>query len=386
MRRTRAIRLAFAAIAVVFFTAPIASRVLVAPEQFENRRFAALPKPSQGWDAFGQASRYVIDRMPLRAQAVRLNTQVWRDVLGTDPRYDRDTTLVDDQALPFAGTAAQDPVKTQQPGRRELGLQPPATASTGQEGWLFSGTEITDACSGENQHGQLLSRWASLVKAARDAGPTVVMFAVPDKSSVYPEHLPEDDPSRDCALRAKDRLWGLLAEQGPELGVFELRSKLVRLKSRLGNQLFEREDTHWTTLGALTLVAAALDKLGEGIQIESGEVVKRGPVGYDGDLNIASGREAAAQRIEYDIVRDEDAPRVPGRTVLICDSFAYRKMHIFRPYFEDIRYVSLYDGNEKVVNAISSADHVIFEAAEHNLRSYVIGDAAYVLRLAARLR
>ncbi len=379
MSRSTAFRTTFAALAILFFTAPIVARVVVVPEKFENRNLASAPKPSQGWEAFAQTSRYVVDHMPLRAQAVRLNTRIWTDVFGTDPSYDRDETLGNDQALPFAGVGAQE----RDEGERQGGPPGPVTASTGREGWLFQGSETQFACADKMQDSTILKRWAAVVEATRQLGPTATMFAAPSKSSVYPEYLPEDDSYKECALREKDKFWKLLASEGPGLGVIELRSELVRLKQRAGDELFELTDTHWTTLGALTLVAATLEEVGDGIQIEADEVVRRQEeVTYTGDLSTAAGRAETAKRIEYDIVRDRDAPRVPGRTLLVCDSFAYRKMHVFEPYFESINYISLYTPSSEILRAIRRADHVIFEAGETNMESF----AELMAWLAARLR
>lgn len=375
MRRTTAIHVLFAVLAIAFFAAPLAARLVgVTAESFENRRLAQPPKLSQGWEGFQQASRYLTDRMPLRAQAIRLNTRIWTDVFGTDPLYERDEALSADRALPFAGVRAED----RGAKGRESGLQGPVTASTGQRGWLFNGSETDVACAQKVPSDAILRRWASLVKATRETGRSSVMFAVPEKSSVYPEYLPESDPHKDCALEKKDERWSYLSEYGPDLGVFELRSELVRLKKRLGDQLFEVKDTHWTTLGSLTLVAAALDAVGDGIQIEDGEVVNRGRVSYTGDLDVASGRDGTAETFEYDIVRDRDAPRVPGRTVLVGDSFAYRKIHVFEPYFAHIESVSLVQPLPEVIDAIRRADHVIYEAVETNLAEKADDDPSLV--------
>jgi hypothetical protein len=364
MSRANGIRLLVAVLAVGFFAAPIAARVVgVEAEQFENRRFAEAPRLSQGWDAFQQATRFLVDRMPLRAQAVRTNTTIWADVFGSDPRYGGETALAADQALPFAGAIEDDDrnVRVNEDGGA---LQGPATAKTGREGWLYLSEEFEQACDDTVSNELVLQRWGRLIQGFRNAGYPTELFVAPYKASVYPEHLAAEYPYDHCALKEKERFWRLLAREGPGLGIRELRSPLVRLKANAGDGLFMRTDTHWTTLGALVMVDAALDSLGEGVELEPSEIVDRGPVRYRGNLSQAGASSESAVRDEYGIERHPDAPRVPGRTLLICDSFAYLWMRLFRPYFEDVRYISWVEDEHKIARAIRRSDTVILEATE----------------------
>lgn len=383
MSHPKAIRLAFAAVAIAFFATPIAARVVVAPEQFENRRFADAPRPSQGWEAFAQTSRYLIDRMPLRAQAVRANTSIWQDVFGADPRYVTQRAESEGRALPFAGIADLPEDLAQRKARNALSS--PATAIRGRKGWLFFDGEIRIACEPDASNATVLDRWARLVRVVRERGQNAAMFVVPHKSSVYPEYIPDSNPDKACSLAAKDRRWRFIAERGPAQAVFELRSELVDLKPRLGDELFELTGMHWTTLGALTLVGAALDELGDGIQIKPSEVKRDGPISYTGDLGVASGSDETEKHYEYYIARDPHARRVPGRTVLVCDSFAYHQMHVLEPYFEHIEDISLYESAPELVKAIRQADNVIFEAVESNYASYASSSDSLVERTIATL-
>jgi hypothetical protein len=365
MRAKNTIRITFAILAIAFFATPIAARVLgVTAEEFENRRFAQAPRASQGWDAFQQASRYLVDRMPLRAQAVRANTRIWTDVFAADPTYTRDTALADDQALPFAGSIERDgnDVRIDENG---VGLRGgPTTTSTGRGGWLYVPMEFSVACDDTPSDDVSLQRWARLAQAIRADGHKTALLVAPHKASVYPEHLPRKYPHDDCALEAKERFWRTLSRDGPAVGVFELRSELLRLKRHAGDGLFQRKDMHWTTLGAITLVDAALDAVGGGVRLEANEIVDRGAVSYTGDLSVAGGRPETDTRNEYGIVRAPEATRVPGRTLVVCDSFAYKWMRLFRPYFENVRYVSWYNPADVIADAIDRADTVILEADE----------------------
>lgn len=377
--RTTAIRFAIAALAVGFFVTPIALRAVgVTAESFENRRLAAAPRLSQGWDAFDQTTRFLTDRMPLRAQAVRANTTIWTDIFATVPRYDSRQ----EEALPFARAIEQHGRDTR--ARQNADLRGPATASTGSDGWLYVPEEFSFACSKKMSNARLLQRWGRLVRGVRASGRQAALFVVPHKASVYPEHLPEKYPFDHCALEAKERLWRTLAKDGPALGVLELRSELLRLKADAGDRLFQRKDMHWTTLGALVLVDAALDALGDGVRLDRSEIVGRGSERYTGDLSIVGGRPETDTRMEYDVVRPLSAPRVPGRTLLVCDSFAYRWLRLFKPYFEDVRYISWYEDDRKILAAIRRSDRVIIEANELLLKGQAT-DGQHAMSVAREL-
>jgi hypothetical protein len=80
------LRLAFALAALFFFATPVALRMAgVTARPFENRRLADAPRVSQGFDAFPQATRFFVDRLPLREQAVRADTWISRSIFATTP-------------------------------------------------------------------------------------------------------------------------------------------------------------------------------------------------------------------------------------------------------------------------------------------------------------
>ena len=357
----------FAAIAVAFFTAPVVAGVLgVEAERIENRRFASGPRLSQGWDAFGQTTRYFTDRMPLRAQAIRANTLIWTDVFGTDPAYARQQSLAADEALPFAGAIEEN---ARAKPRRDGGVSGQATASGGRRGWLFLTDELRQACDTTPSDDVILQRWGELVQAlrARDLGTT--LFVTPHKSSIYPEYLPDKYPFDHCALPRKEEFWNTVSNDGPPLDIQELRTTVLGLKKRAGDELFELLDTHWTTLAALSLVDATLAAVGDDIRVERSEVVRQGEVSYTGDLSVLRGNPKGLTHAEYGIRRARGAPRIPGRTLLICDSFAYRWIRLFEPYFEYISYAEVYSSPEAILEDIAEADRVIIEANELTMRT-----------------
>lgn len=372
MSRAAAIRTLFAILAVAFFATPIAARMVgVTAESFENRPFAGAPKPSQGWDAFAQTTRFLTDRMPLRAQAVRANTRIWTDVFGTTPRYGPVQAPGGDQALPFAGAPAEE------------SAQAPADAASaaqvlvGRDGWLFLQGEQDRSCQPFMAFDEALRRWEALAAQIRADGRRVVLAVPPDKGSVYPEHLP-DFPGEACAAAGKRRLWRLLsgAEVGSPQRVVALRDDLLAQKPSAGDGLYSRKDSHWTTFGSLALVRALVERLGDAggatatpeISVRSDEIVDPGRAEYTGDLTGLLGAPETDTQARRDVRRAAGAPRIPGRTVLVGDSYSDAPLPQLTPYFEDLRVLSWVNTPPaQMADEIGRADTVILETVEREL-------------------
>jgi alginate O-acetyltransferase complex protein AlgJ len=358
MNRNAAIRIALAIVAVGFFAAPIAARVVgVTAEAFENKRFAEAPKLSQGWNAFGQATRFLIDRMPLRAQAVRANTRIWTDVFHADPRYAGDG-LRQDEALPFAGTADAG-------GSAEQAAPPTAVqVLRGEDGWLYLQNEHDMACGPPMPFEDALDQWSDLVRIVRASGRRAIVVVPPDKGSVYPEHLPGDFANEDCSRAGKEELWTLLEGSGSRSGVLPLRRRLLAAKRTEREPLYLLKDSHWNSLGSLELVRGVLAEVGDGIRLRDDEILK-GHNRYQGDLTILLGAPEEAGRPERVVARKPTARKAPGRTLLIGDSYSDAAQSQLAPFFADF-HVVLWVGTpaRTIADEVAAADTVIFESVE----------------------
>jgi alginate O-acetyltransferase complex protein AlgJ len=390
MTRTTAIRIAFAALAVAFFAAPIGARMLgITAEAFENRKFAEAPKLSQRWNAFQQTGAFLTDRMPLRAQAVRANTRIWQDVFGATPRYGSQSSLAGDQALPFAPAGDGQPADQQpgQPGQPvELTAeQKAAQVLPGKDGWLYVAEEQRRSCAPYLPFGDAFDRWDALLDQIRAKGKRAILVIPPDKSSIYPEHL-DDVPDGDCAARGKAELAALLERAGGRAGILELRRELLRRKRTAGDDLYTRKDSHWTTLGSLALVDAVLDRLGDGVVRRRDEVVNPGRAEYTGDLTLllgASEKDTYAQRA---IRRRDGAPRILGRTLVVGDSYFNAPNEQLAPYLEDFLFLSWVDNPiPQIAAEIEAADTVILETVEREF-TWRAADFALVPPLRKALR
>ena len=385
MSRTRSIQVVFAILAIAFFAAPIALRVVgVKADAFENRRLADAPKLSQGWDAFAQGTQYLIDRLPLRDEAVRANTRIWSDVFDTTPRYGGRNGAGPDRALPFAfgsqaGAEQGDPKKPAGPDVARIDVL------EGNGEWLFMAYELSIACKPQEPFPMAVRDWAGLVTAVRDSGRPAFLFVAPEKGSIYPEHLPSDFHPRACAERGKRQLWALLEGTPGSTGIVSLRDPVLAEKRDSDVEVFKRKDTHWNAVGALAMAREVLATVGGTIRVRPDEIVPADPITYTGDLTNQLGEAEADETAHLVISRKKGAARVPGRTVIVGDSFAKAPRRLLVPYFEDLRLVS-WDGPQglaRVAREIAAADTVLFETVE---RSFADRAAGYVPRVQLELK
>jgi hypothetical protein len=122
----------------------------------------------------------------------------------------------------------------------------------GKENWLFLGNNY-GRCVDKLQGLVILSRnslkhqtvvYSNIRDAAKNNGAEFFIFIGPNKSSIYPEHLPP------VIIPARRRFISHLLESLNETGVkvYDPTARLVGEKS--GGLLYYRTDTHWNARGA----------------------------------------------------------------------------------------------------------------------------------------
>lgn len=353
----------FAAFALLFFFAPLllwAGGVRARP--FENRPMAAAPSLSDGWDAFDGATRFFVDRLPLREQAVRANTWTSVNVFGTTPDYgDRAGG-----ALPFG--------QPEQPAEPTpaAGPQPSAGVLEGQDGWLFLQADLQNACKPPIAWDAAMERYERLLAIIRDSGRKVAFVAVPDKSTVYARHLPTDGfAEQDCYRAGKREGWDQLEQAGlPEL--LWLRQTMVEGRAEPPEETYWPEDTHWNTKGGVQAARAVLEQLG-GPPIPESEIVK-GRTEHTGDLAALIGAAAERSGPDWAIQRAADAPKYPGRTAFLIDSFGPTLAVGLAPYMQELVSADwLVTPSDQLIQAIVAADTVILEKVERDV-PYLVSD------------
>jgi hypothetical protein len=357
-------RLLFALLALLFFATPVALRAVgVTARAFENRRLAEAPKVSQGFDAFPQASRFFVDRLPLREQAVRANTWVSRSIFGTTPIYARRQDDPSAGALPFGAPQAE-PAK---PAGGTTTQPPPGQrAIDGRDGWIFLDGELFRACSFFIPYPKAMDRWVEMVRIIRNSGRRVVLVIPPDKSTIYPEKIGDKNPAADCMPKRRAAAWRAMESTG-DPDIVPLRRPLLARKRSGSEELYKRKDTHWNGAGAEIYVRETLRALDTDVQVADGEFR---PVEqeYQGDLTGLVGAPEKDTTPSRKLVRAPDAPAIPGRTLLLYDSFGNAALDYLRPYFASLDpYLWVGSTPEERIRRIAAADTVVLECVEREI-------------------
>jgi hypothetical protein len=136
----------------------------------------------------------------------------------------------------------------------------------GRDGWFF--LNVDDPERGKPNAPGVDARIAAWADALADRhaylkarGIEYVVFAPPDKSSVYPEHLPGYF-ARHPPPAAGGRLAELLAERG--VRCVDPLPALLTEKERAARPLYYRKDSHWNPAGARVGYRLLFDELARG--------------------------------------------------------------------------------------------------------------------------
>jgi len=293
-RRRGIVVIALALIGVAFFFVPALAWVGGRrAKPFENHALAAFPSPSRGFGFFDGLNRWTIDRLPLRADAVRLRTRIYRNLFAQEPP----TTL---NAGPVGagrtGSLGGETSKPPPAGALPGALEPIA----GKGGWIYLGQEFVNACVQPPPSEVIggLRRFAEIVRAS---GRRVVVLIPPDKATIYPAALPGVLPSRDCWRRGiSARRLALSQTHIP--GYVDLTGLLLRRQAQDGKPIYLPDDTHWTEEGSV-LYAGALAGAIDPALLADTRIVRDGTQRYVGDLRSLTGDPTPSTEPAFRIVR-----------------------------------------------------------------------------------
>ena len=376
-RRVEIPRLVIALLAVLFLFGPLA---LIAGgfrvHQFENRPLEPAPKLAEGWNAFDVATRYLIDRLPLREQAVHANTWIDERIFGTTPFYGQGSlggVGSDQAALPFTGSTAQDRAQIGGAGGATHtgapAAQPPATASqvtAGTHGWFFLQGVLQRACSPFEPFSAAAAEWERLLAAIRASGRRAVLIVAPDKSTIYPEYLSLSDPLNRCGAIGSAALWSQIeSPAAARAGIIGLRRPLLALKHNSSAPVYYKTDSHWNSIGALTMTQAAVAAMSPTVRVQHSEVVSTGYSRYTGDLLGLLGQSGSEMAPSVTIKRAPGAPTIAAPTLLLGDSYQDAAIPEMTPYFQRLTVLNWNEATTaQQAAAIVAAHDVVLQTVE----------------------
>lgn len=343
-----------AVLALAFFFAPLALRAAgMTAREFENRPMATFPKLSQGWDALDQGKRFLVDRLPLREQAVHADAWISTDVFDTDPAAGR-AGAKGPVGLPAKPPAAAIPAP---PGDKPV---------AGKAGWLFLEGEFIRACAPFVAWPKAMLRWERLASVIRRSGRRVVLVFPPDKSTIHPEYLPARFVQRACLAPGHAAAWAAIAG-ATDPAVLGLRRAMLAAKRPDTLGPYYRKDTHWNTMGGTIAVRELLEHLGGRVRMRDDEIVK-GREDYGGDLANLSGAPKTDKAPRWTIRRQRGAPQVPGRTLFLHDSYGTAMQDALVRYLRDPALLEWYGSSPAtLIAAIRRADTVVLETVEREV-------------------
>ena len=366
-------RRVIAVLAVLFFALPLGLRFFgMTVKSFENRPLAPAPSLAAGWDVFDETTRYFVDRMPLRKAAVRSYGWTSLNVLGTSPTWRRERA-----DLAGLGTAAATAAAAQ-PAERRAAVPARDRIVVGTDGWLFLRDELVSACRPLTPWPVVLARSERLAAAIRASSRPAVVFMAPSKTAIYGEHLTRAD--RDelaCAERRWNAAEPLMARAGPS--VIWPRRTLLAAKRTSSEHLYQRKDTHWNTYGASVVLPAIVARLGGEVRVRPQEIVAGPPRRYQGDLTNLRGVPETDTTPTRLVRRRPGAEKLPGRTLVIGDSFVPYLADVLRPYAEELRVIEWpATPVEQLKLEIEAARRVVIEIADREVAS-LFGDSKTAL-------
>jgi alginate O-acetyltransferase complex protein AlgJ len=390
--RTRRVRKPAAlVVGLLFIFAPFLAFVLGdRARPIENRKLAAAPSPADGWQFFGDTTAWFTDHIPLRREGIDANTRLSRKVFGQAPVYGPSATGTGPAGVAGTGTAADGNAANPSAVR-----YPKVVAGT--DGWLYAGDDFDFACHAPNPIATEFAQLARLERMVTASGRRFIFATAPNKSTIVPEHLPQNYLGKDCWPPVRERFWRYVAAH-PLAGSIDLRSSLERQQEAQGAPIYLQTDSHWTQLGGIVFAQELANALDPTLLKGSTVVHSGDPIG-GGDLARLLG-EPGTQAIPTwqlerpgvtgDITKDNligpvpvrvrntttGVPLYPKRTVILGDSFTNASRHNLFALFADVRSVQISVASPQTVAAeVAKAEVVVVEIVERN----IIGNASVLL-------
>jgi hypothetical protein len=325
--------------------------------EIENRPLRQLPAFSVGglldpaW--YTQIDRALTDNDPVRPTAVRLRGEAyWR----------------------LGGTGNPAVVK-------------------GRGNWLFSREEIAPVCN--RSAADITADLDQIRSEFQAAGQDFRFVLAPDKHAIYPDQLDPDMPYPPACTDARrpDLSAALDARSAWAVnGWAELGRE--RTANPDGPPLYYLQDSHWTPTGALPAIRALVRSFGPDLWRDADVVSGRrrqSVMDLARQVGLARRESVPAPQIRpsVEITRTEvdlpfkargaravyrftasgDATLIPGRTVIVYESFFGLQMAAIAPFFADSTWIHLNDlsSHPEIAQLIGRADRVIFERVERGL-------------------
>jgi SGNH hydrolase-like domain, acetyltransferase AlgX len=344
-------RIIVALVFVAWLVAPLVLLALGGKSDFaalENRRPARAPAVTLAAvtdpQFYAAVARTFGDRVPLRAEALALDSWIDLEVFGDSPNPE---VLV------------------------------------GADDWLYLFDAVAKPCVDRIPPWHAVANLRRISRILEASGRRLVVAVAPDKVSIYPERLGPSVSLSRCSRKYRLRLRTFL-RQAELPGYVDLWQGLEDLKARAAEDVYWAQDTHWTFAGALEATRLIVDRLDPGLWNESA-VKPRARVRHRGDLARMIGLPTPREATRYDIQRRVQVTLARSgrfrrmtvacradcfrpRVLVVIDSFGELFVGNLAQYLEEstwVRWSQLPgEGLAAIVDELAGAEVVIFESVE----------------------
>jgi alginate O-acetyltransferase complex protein AlgJ len=375
--------------ALVFFTTPTFMWLFgMRPAELENHVLAGFPSVWDGWDFLTGMDPWATENLVFRADAIQAADWVSRTFFGEAAPFDQGTSTPSGPLPGSPGSSDEDQTTEPDNPANEPDAAGYRRVIEGGDGWLYLGQDVIAKCQPTRPTAETVRQLAKLRDVLEASGREFVLVAVPDKTTMVPENLPDTYAGKDCAQAATPNLWRQLSEVA---GAIDMRPPLEAATEELGRPVYFPMDSHWTNEGALMMVRQVAERLEPGIS-ESWKITERATRSGTADLPPLIGRNGTNEGTVYRLAPDGEDNRAarplgdlrePVRrtsepvdgmierpTLLLGDSFSLPASGYLPAAFSDVTqlYYSTIDPDPALV-ARTMADNevVVLEIVERNI-------------------
>lgn len=269
---------------------------------------------------------------------------------------------------------------------------------SGKEGWLFLGDSYDDTVAKlklsrlpePEEISQKVQRFERLAQVSETTNTSVALMIGPNKSSIYPEYLPE---SVEPSMRRYVTYFTTDLEDVPNLTVIDPVEEMLRSKHTSG-LLYYRTDTHWNNKGAFlafSIMAGHMNWPLPSVSFEVGKPrsgdltviskLREFPVsagdnwevvwGSDPDVRMEKLPNAPENPFGDPRIVTNDAPLTKQTVWVIGDSFTNALAPYFDATFKEVRYLGHWQSEletlpETLANSEEKPDLIIVICVERS--------------------
>ncbi|OLF06398.1 hypothetical protein BLA60_32365 [Actinophytocola xinjiangensis] len=289
--------------ALVFFTTPTFMWLLgMRPAELENHQLASFPSVWDGWDFLTGMDPWATDNLVFRGGAISAADWVSRTFFGEPAPFDQGTST---PSGPLPGNPGDERTTEPDNPANEPDAAGYRRVIEGDDGWLYLGQDVIAKCQPRRPVEETMGQLVKLRAAVEASGREFVLVAVPDKTTMIPENLPDSYAGRDCAEKATPALWSQLAATADAL---DMRPPLAAAAEEYDKPVYFPQDSHWTNEGALTMLEQIAEELEPGVT-DDWEISRRGERQSTADLPPLIGQEGKNDSTSYRLRPDGQTDR-----------------------------------------------------------------------------